>query len=152
MSESLISTKKLLKKLTDRMGGLVDAFYPVGSIIMSTDNTNPSSRPLLAGTTWVAWGSGRVPVGVDTTDSSFDVAEKAGGSKTVTLTTEQIPAHKHYEYGRIYTGAGDSVSSGMGLGGTLTTSYLVQTDNAGGGQAHSNVQPYITCYMWKRTA
>ncbi len=22
---------------------------------------------------------------------------------------------------------------------------------AGGGQAHSNMQPYITCYMWKRT-
>ena len=27
-----------------------------------------------------------------------------------------------------------------------------QTGNTGGSAAHSNLQPYITCYMWKRTA
>lgn len=24
--------------------------------------------------------------------------------------------------------------------------------NTGEGQAHNNLQPYITCYMWKRVA
>jgi hypothetical protein len=28
----------------------------------------------------------------------------------------------------------------------------VFTDNAGGGGRHNNVQPYITVYMWERTA
>lgn len=26
------------------------------------------------------------------------------------------------------------------------------TDSKGGSEAHNNLQPYITCYMWKRTA
>lgn len=34
--------------------------YPVGSIYLSVKNTNPSTY---FGGTWVAWGSGRVPVG-----------------------------------------------------------------------------------------
>ena len=31
--------------------------------------------------------------------------------------------------------------------------YLIAgMDNTGGGQAHNNLQPYITVYMWKRVA
>lgn len=26
------------------------------------------------------------------------------------------------------------------------------TTNTGGDKPHNNLQPYITCYMWKRTA
>ena len=27
-----------------------------------------------------------------------------------------------------------------------------QIENTGGDEPHNNLQPYITCYMWKRTA
>ena len=42
------------------------AIYPVGSIYMSANNTSPAS---LFGGTWQSWGSGRVPIGVNTSDS-----------------------------------------------------------------------------------
>ena len=72
---------------------------------MSTDSANPSAK---FGGTWVAWGSGRVPVGVDTSDTAFDTVEETGGSKSqsytpagsnaaVKLTADQsgVPAHSH---------------------------------------------------------
>ena len=43
---------------------------------MTAENTNPSTY---LGGTWVAWGAGKVPVGVDTTDTDFATVEKTGG-------------------------------------------------------------------------
>lgn len=124
----------------------IDMIYPVGSIFMSVVNTNPGTY--LTGTTWVAWGSGRVPVGVDTSQTEFDAVEETGGEKTVTLTTQQIPSHNH-----AYVSGGGDEGTGIypqvGVGHVPVKS---NTDNAGSGQAHNNLQPYITCYMWKRTA
>ena len=115
---------------------------------MSTIKTNPSTY---LGGTWVAWGAGCVPVGVDTSQTEFSSVEKTGGAKTVTLTTNQIPAHRHYlnnsnaDGGTVnYTIA--YAPSAKGFAGTL------QTAATGGGAAHNNLQPYITCYMFKRTA
>ena len=68
--------------------------YPVGSIyINATNANNPSS--LLGFGTWVAFGAGRVPVGIDATQSEFDTAEEVGGAKTHTLTTSELPSHTH---------------------------------------------------------
>lgn len=61
---------------------LIDTIYPIGSIYMSVNDTNPSG---FIGGTWVTWGSGRVPVGVST-DTEFNTVEKTGGEKTHTLT------------------------------------------------------------------
>ena len=73
---------------------LFDLVYPVGSIYMSVNSVNPST---LFGGTWEAWGSGRVPVGINTNDSNFDTVEKTGGASSVTLTASQsgVPAHAH---------------------------------------------------------
>jgi hypothetical protein len=65
-------------------------FWPVGSIFMSVNNVNPANY---FGGTWAAWGTGRVPVCVNTSDSDFSSSEKTGGSKTVTLSTSQMPSH-----------------------------------------------------------
>ena len=123
--------------------------HPVGSIYMSVDSANPG---IAYGGTWVAWGSGRVPVGVDTGQTEFNTVEKTGGAKTHTLTINEMPSHTHN-----FKGGKTSIlaaSDGIGLMGASASDgygnwgYIVQ--GTGGGQAHNNLQPYITCYMFKR--
>ena len=155
--------------------------YPVGSIYMSTSSTNPSTY---FGGTWVAWGSGRVPVGINTSDSNFNTVEKTGGASAVTLTASQMPSHTH-----TFTGSSTTTNSAGGHthnigrdtdGGAGSSRYTVHSAgtsgaqatsptssagahthsltpkgknaNTGGGGSHTNLQPYIVCYMWKRTA
>ena len=132
--------------VTDLTKQLFLLMHRVGDIIFSTSDENPST---IYGGTWVAWGKGQVPVGVDTSDSDFNTVEKTGGEKEHTLTVDEMPSHKH-DFGQQFTGM--PVSSGnYGY-------YMIvgtQTDvikNTGGNQPHNNLQPYITCYMWKRTA
>ena len=127
--------------------------YPVGSIYMNCSNaTNPGT--LLGFGTWATFGAGRVLVGIDSSDTDFDGAEETGGSKTHTLTTAELPSHRHQ------VGSNDS---GTGTGGAAGNMELVRdagTGNGpavnssftGSGNAHNNVQPYIVVYMWKRTA
>lgn len=126
------------KLLKDYIQSFIKTMYPVGSIYMSVNNTNPSTY---FGGTWVAWGAGRVPVGVNASDSNFSTVEKTGGASTVTLAASQIPSHTHAK-GTLATASA----------GAHTHTISGSTAATGGGGAHSNLQPYITCYMWKRTA
>jgi len=124
--------------------------YPVGSIYMSVNSTNPST---LFGGTWEAWGAGRVPVGVDTTQTEFATVEQTGGEKAHELTISEIPRHRHGIYNYNANGSALTESSSILLGETATGwSGNGFTTYEGGGTAHNNLQPYITCYMWKRTA
>ena len=59
------------------------ASHPIGSIEINISGANPSTY---LGGTWVAWGTGKVPVGVNTSDTDFNTVEKTGGSKTVSYT------------------------------------------------------------------
>lgn len=128
--------------------------YPVGSIYMSVNPTNPSE--LFPLTAWAEWGKGRVPVGVDTSQTEFNKAEKTGGSKAVTLTVDQIPSHTHKVPKPEWYGTTSQSDTGFGL---LRTKNPIKDGSdgfvsaaTGSGKAHSNLQPYITCYMWVRTA
>lgn len=179
---------------TDTYQPLVDALlaliYPVGSIYMSVNDTNPAT---FLGGTWVRWGQGRVPVGVNENDSDFETPEKEDGEKKHQLTTDEMPNHRHlgqYTKTRTYTthaqGPTDPPSQAIevyqgtrevevqynvvkdnvsttefytsGSGPTndifysekVTSTYGVADD--GGDIPHNNLQPYITCFMWKRTA
>lgn len=185
---------------------LVDIIYPVGSIYMSVNDTDPS---ILFGGTWTRWGQGRVPVGVNESETEFNAAEKADGAKTHTLTAAQMPSHTHTQNAHNHTqdahthtesGSGHLHTFLNGKWGLFTNANDVMSDiadnisgstnkyptierqftwyssngtekakvslnstqatnraatatnqNTGGGQAHNNLQPYITCYMWKRT-
>lgn len=132
--------------VTDLTKQLFLLMHRVGDIIFSTSDENPST---IYGGTWVAWGKGQVPVGVDASDSDFNTVEKTGGEKEHTLTVDEMPSHKH-DFGQQFTGMPAS-SGNYGY-------YMIagtQTDvikNTGGNQPHNNLQPYITCYMWKRIA
>lgn len=126
---------------------IFDMVYPVGSIYMSaTLSTTSAVNNALPGT-WQAWGAGRVPVGVDTNDTDFDTAEETGGEKTHTLTTDEMPAHGH----RLVVKGGTEFSDGLSYqsGGSWNGNF---TQSSGGSQAHNNLQPYITCYMYKRVS
>lgn len=136
--------------------GLLDYIYPVGSIYMSVSSRNPG---LVFGGTWVSWGSGRVPVGVNTSDSSFNTVEKTGGEKTHKLSLNELPTHNHKENQGLVsyldppTGSHNmTVDLGHGYFGSYAYGKSLYTDGSGGNAAHNNLQPYITCYMWKRTA
>lgn len=121
--------------------------YPVGEIYTTRRSGNPSS--LLGFGTWEAYAQGRVLVGHDPADSSFDAQDKTGGAKVHTLSLNEIPAHTHSNIVALGT-TNDFDTSGGDSGGVRKLTS--QTGSAGGGQAHNNLQPYITVFMWKRTA
>jgi hypothetical protein len=144
------------------------AVYPVGSVyINAAVSTNPAT--LLGFGTWAAFGTGRVLVGVDSGDTSFDTLGETGGSKDAIIpshthtATVTDPGHNHTLTGRQHAGAsgslnefGDSQSpetfSNTTSIQTATTGITVSNSTAGESVTNKNLQPYITVYMWKRTA
>ena len=92
--------------------GILDIVHPVGSIYMSLTLSTPQQVANKLGGTWVAWGAGKIPVGVNTNDSDFNTVEKTGGLKTqsatssaatgntgdTTLTVAQTPKHNHVAF------------------------------------------------------
>ena len=65
---------------------VIDAIYPVGSIYMTVSDDTAAKVKARFGGTWEAWGSGRVPVGVDSNDTAFDTVEETGGHKSNSYT------------------------------------------------------------------
>lgn len=135
---------------------IVNLVYPVGSIYLSTSSANPAT--FLGVGTWAAWGTGRVPVAIDTTQTEFNTVEKTGGEKTHTLTAAEMPAHSHtagyIDFGACRPSYASDATWATVLNNASGSNPLNsnQTSVSGGGGAHNNLQPYITCYMWKRTA
>ena len=122
--------------------GFLD-IYPVGCIYTTVTAGNPSA---LFGGTWVAFGEGKVLVGFNSAETEFNPVEHTGGDKTVTLTELQIPEHSHS-----YTLENPRGSLAAGSGDGNSSFSTPETGNTGGGQPHTNLQPYIVVYMWKRT-
>lgn len=161
---------KLLKEY------ILQSLYPVGSIYMSVNSTNPSTT---FGGTWVQLKD-RFLLGAG---SSYTNGA-TGGAATVTLTTSQMPAHTHtftgssattssagshtHKIGRDIDGgsgssrytvhsegtSGADGTSSTGSAGAHTHTLTAKGTNAstGGGGSHNNMPPYLVVYMWKRTA
>jgi hypothetical protein len=141
--------------------------HPVGSVyINATNNTNPGT--LFGFGTWTAFGAGRVPVGFNAADPLFDTAEETGGSKnaivvshTHTATSAVTdPGHAHttsvfFAGGTAVNGMFSNANNSSPFStNSAATGITVETTVASAGTSgtNANLQPYITVYMWKRTA
>ena len=153
---------------------LLDMIYPVGSIYMSVNSSNPGS---LFGGTWEKMPAGRVliPEGESDWGTEYE-AGSTGGEATHTLTVDEMPSHNHsgtasttniygtfHQRGQVFaptgcfsyetygTGARQDVSGyRVILNANVLPSLTVA--NKGGSAAHNNIQPFISVYIWKRVS
>ncbi len=121
-------------------GAIFDAIYPVGSIYIAYNHTNPGT---LFGGTWA-----RMSGGFLWASQAGDTIGQTGGERTHTLTVNELPKHNH---GGTYTNAGTASKTHAWLasGGSAMTYEAV---DVGGGAAHNNMPPYIQVSIWRRTA
>jgi len=137
------------------------SLYPVGSIYTNAAvATNPNT--LLGFGTWEAFGAGRVMVGINSSNTLFDTVGETGGNADSIVPSHNHgitdPGHQH-TLPRILTGvsfynfrteANGFLSSTTAT--TLSATTGITINNEGVSATNTNYQPYITVYMWKRTA
>lgn len=104
-------------------------YYPIGSIFLSVNDTNPSTW---FGGSWEQIAKGRTLVGVNKNDTDFNTVQKTGGSKT--------NSHRHV-VGEPITTTDKTPGEGVVSEGNFT-----------GVADISLLQPYFTCYIWCRIA
>lgn len=136
------------------VNNVIDMIYPIGSIYMSVNNTDPS---ILFSGEWEQIKDRFLLCAGDTY-----VNGSIGGEATHTLTIEEMPTHTH-QLGLEHPGnTPDTIPAGLkyvydginNIGayyGTLDepTAYNNVT---GGSQPHNNMPPYLVVYVWKRIA
>lgn len=167
------------KLIAEGQGGGLDNIYPVGSIYLSVNDTDPST---LFGGTWEQIAQGRTLIGVGTgTDinnvsQSFEV-NNTGGEYKHTQTINEMPIHTHSQnaHSHVQFTIGNDATANpwvlshnsgawgvetrqqyayrAGTGTNLTTGGTTATNNnTGGGQSFNVMQPFLAVYMFKRIA
>lgn len=131
--------------LKDKTGNKIvtTPYYRVGDLFLTTIATNPSNY---LGGKWELFGPGRCLVCVDTSQTEFNSVKKTGGSK-------YLQKHKHglrVTLNMTQT-AGNERALVVGGGNAWSINDTYQMTNVGDGTS-GNLQPYITCYVWIRTA
>lgn len=154
-----------------------DQIYPIGAIYMSTVSTNPATLFKIGN--WEALPAGRVLLAQGTSIWGVNYsAGSTGGEDKHTLTVSESAPHNHTgnatTSGSTHTHAltmrashGKSGNGGVprfgdgdvwsdyktqNLSAAGEHSHAITINNSGGGQAHNNMQPYLSVYMWKRTS
>jgi hypothetical protein len=148
----LISDKSIFCEGGGRL--LSDIIYPVGSIYISVNSTNPS---VYFGGSWEQIKDRFLLACGDTYNNGI-----FGGEAKHKLTVNEMPSHSHDMDEESYGGGGYKNKMGIRQDGggsshwapqyAQTTSYSTYKPTyTGGGQAHNNMPPYFTVYIWKRT-
>lgn len=154
-----------------------DQIYPIGAIYMSTVSTNPATLFKIGN--WEALPAGRVLLAQGTSTWGVNYsAGSTGGEDKHTLTVSESASHNHTgsattsgsththaltmqaSHGKSGNGGVPRFSDGDIWSGYKTQnlsaagehSHAITINNSGGGQAHNNMQPYLSVYMWKRTS
>ena len=137
---------------------ILDVVYPVGSIYISVNDTNPGT---LFGGTWEQIND-RFLLACGSTYSNGSTGGSATHTHTTgnhTLTVDEMPSHSHDMDDAVYGNYKNRLGiRGDGGGGKGLIPSMMQTTgysryiptNTGGGQAHNNMPPYLAVYMWKR--
>lgn len=150
---SLHVASELVKAITN-------IIYPVGSIYLSINTTNPSSY---LGGTWEQVAKECYLLGYNGSNTWFDKPGTSKGSNgnsgswntnNHTLTINEIPSHHHN------TNIGTVLSPNSGNWGlnpgapTAVDNITRGSTSVGGGQGHNHfhVSPYYTVVVWRRTA
>jgi hypothetical protein len=164
----------------DVAAAVKEALFPVGSIYTNATNaTNPGT--LLGFGTWAAFGAGRVPVGFNAADPLFDTAEETGGSKDAivvshTHTISERSLTGNFQVRRsasnanwlggtsgIFSAEREAGANALRAGDnssetadsdifTIDATHNHTASTTGSSGTNANLQPYITVYMFKRTA
>jgi hypothetical protein len=140
----------------------LQALHPVGSLYTSTAATNPGTS--FGFGTWVAFGAGRVMVGVG---SGFLAGATGGSADAIVVShthtaTVTDPSHSHASTigsGFLTNGGGEIMAGGYdvpfgrsGNTATASTGISVANSTTGSSGTDANLQPYVVVYMWNRTA
>ena len=139
--------------------GILDFVYPVGSIFEWADTGSGANLSTIEavqahfGGRWEEYGSGRVLVGRANGIPEFSDVNKTGGEINHTLTIAEMPEHRHEmrwsNEGALGSGYGCLIRDNLS-GESWPYGYWTGPD--GRGQAHNNLQPYITVFRYRRVA
>ena len=141
--------EEILNALTLRVDDLetgvwpLKQMYPIGSIYISIVETNPKDL----------FGFGEWEQIKDTfllSAGDTYIAGATGGEATHKLTINEMPSHSH-------TLQNPVGPTGGSVAGYVWSQQIENWGNmaakaVGGSQPHNNMPPYLTVYMWKRTA
>lgn len=155
-SELETKTNNTATETAKAISELRELIYPVGSIYLSTNATNPAT---IFGGEWtqikdrflLAAGDGYA-------------AGSYGGEATHVLTESEMPSHWHSIYQQHSSG-----DNSLGLWDSYVKSsyqvfdqkydssqnikaYAYGTKPTGGNAAHNNMPPYLAVYMWQRVS
>lgn len=114
---------------------------------MSVNDIDPTT--LFLGTTWEQFAQGKTLIGVDPNDTDFNASQKTGGEKTHRLTGGELPKGAWVSSEQDTPGGNSAYAlNGLFNSGSLWGAHT----NLKNQQSMNNLQPYITVYMWVRTA
>lgn len=151
---------------------LCDIVYPVGSIYTSVNSTSPAT---LFGGIWERITGRFLLAGTDSGSSGADQAPgNTGGEATHTLTASELPkiegsfrvadnvavnnnrASILIDHSGVFTGTTETGNQVVLNGGTHSVqsySHIRVTNlSFGSDSEHNNMPPYLSVYVWKRTA